>query len=537
MTNSPPSVMSPQLPPRDHNRYQRYYPRKSRCRAPTGKSSPLVIVVSSKLGGAREAASRAREIEHFPFIIRFGKFGMEQKTPPLLSRGLCLLSVMCVFARASQSIDLVGIPTGEVIAPCAVTKRRVETNSDGALLVSTLDTDKNLTSESLLAANQWSYPYKPTAWFWASPFLVYLRTREEDANVKQLCFRNVWGKVSKCAGYALRCKNPVRVGSILHGDNPTEEHLLTLVVELDIWSSRPLHAHLFQGSKALLSMATTCESCADLLPAVVINDTAEHTRYLLMQAVDESGNHRKTIWMDNEHNELISSENFGVVEPPEIYKIRLDGVPSKPVAELWNAERPQLHKLFAHGLRPLGTRYVLRGPIWGRYCNLSSERKLLEACRHDRCVDKNVTNLLSHKLSWENAVYPTVDPTETEAPKEPPKNVEIHWTTLDDGSWTTLDDGSLLETDEESDALDATATSEITPEPQAPSYSLTILILIMTSALFLTACVVAFFSLRLHRRSCFWRKRRPYLSHLRSAKLNDPQERSYAAVSTVTTRM
>lgn len=502
----------------------------------------LVIVVSSKLGGARE-------IEHSPFIIRFGKFGMGQKTPHLLSWGFCFLSVLCVAARASPSqwFDLVGIPPGEVIAPCAVAKRRVGTDSDGSLLVETLDSEKNLTSESLLAANQWSYPYKPTTWFWASPFLVYLRTREEDANVKQLCFRNVWGKVSKCAGYALRCKNPVRVGSILRrGDNPTEEHLLTLVVELDIWSARrPLHAHLFQGTKALLSMATTCEKCDDLLPAVAITDTAERTRtrYLLMQAVDESGHHRKTIWMDNQNNELISSENFGIVEPPEIYKIRLNGFQNKPVAELWSAERPQLHKLFSHGLRPLGTRYVLRGPIWGRYCNLSSERNLIEACRHDRCVDKdNINNLLSYNLSWENAVYP-MDPTETtEIPKESPKNIEIHWTTR-----TTLDDRSLhwtTFTDDESDNPEAPdspkSTAEITPEPQAPSYSLTILILLMTSALFLTACVVAFFSLRLHRRSCFWRKRRPYLSHLRSAKLNDPKEQqhhSYAAVSTVTTRM
>lgn len=526
----------------------------------------LAIVVSSKLGGARE-------IEHSSFIIRFGKFGMGQKTPHLLAWSLCLLSLLCVAARAADDadmVDLVGFPPGEPIAPCAVTKRRVGTNSNGELLVETLDTDKNLTSESLLAANQWSYPYKPKAWFWANPFLVYLRARDEDANVKQLCFRNVWGKVSKCAGYALRCKNPVRVGSILRWDKPTEEHLLTLVVELDIWNSRPLHAHLFQGTKALLSMATSCERCTDLLPAVAITDpAAEHarTRYLLMQAVDESGHHRKTIWMDNRNNELISSENFGIVEPPEIYKIRLTGLPNKPVSELWNAERPQLHKLFSHGLRPLGTRYALRGPIWGRYCNLTSERNLIEACRHDRCVDKNsINNLLSYNLSWENAVYPIMDPTKTtEPPKESPKNVEIHWTTEDDSRRTTVDDRRTTmddrrtteddrrsvhwttfgsETDRSFDHPDSLgvpkSTAEITPEPQTPGYSLTILILIMTSALFLTACVVAFFSLRLHRRSCFWRKRRPYLSHLRSAKLNDPQEqphRSYAAVSTVTTRM
>ena len=506
----------------------------------------LAIVVSSKLGGTRE-------IEHSPFIIRFGKFGMRQKTPYLLSWSLSLLSVLYVTAQADL-VDLVGFPPDEVIASYVVTKRRVGADSNGDLLVETFDTDKNLTSESLLAANQWSYPYKPKAWFWANPFLVYLRMRDKNANVKQLCFRNAWGKVSKCAGYALRCKNPVRVGSILRGDITSEEHLLTLVVELDVWSRRPLHAHLFQGTKALLSMATTCEKCADLLPAVAITDNAERTpmRYLLMQAVDESGHHRKTIWMDNWNNELISSENFGIVEPPEIYKIKLDGLPNKPVEELWGAERPQLHKLFSHGLRPLGTQYVLRGPTWERYCNLTSERNIIEACRHDRCVDKNsVNNLLNYNLSWENAVYQTIDPTETtENPKESPKNVEIRWTTLDDRRsvyWTTFGSEtgrSFVHLDALEDnttrIMSPKSNAEITPELQTPSYSLTILILIMTSALFLTACVVAFFSLRLHRRSCFWRKRRPYLSHLCSAKLNDPQEqqhRSYAAVSTVTTRM
>lgn len=527
----------------------------------------LVIAVSSQLGGARE-------IEHSSFIIRFGKFGMGQKTPHLLSWSLCFLSVLCA-ARALEWFDLVGIPPGEMVEPLAVTRMRVGTDSDGSLLVEALESDQNLTSESLLAANQWSYPYKPTAWFWANPFLVYLRTREEDANVKQLCFRNVWDKVSKCAGYALRCKNPVRVGSILRGDNTTEEetHLLTLIVELDLWSSRPLHVHLFQGTQALLSVATSCKKCADLLPVAVITDTARRARYLLMQAVDESGHHRKTIWMDNWNNELISSGNFGIAEPPEVYEIRLNELPNKPVTQMWGAERLQLHKLFSHGLRPLGTRYVLRGPSWGRYCNLSSERNLLEACRYDRCVDKeNVNNKLSYNLSWENAVYPikteTTETTETETettetPKGSPRNIEIYWTTLDDmddvgrslrttvddiddrtrSLRTTVDDtddgGNLHWTDPDtSDSPKSTA--EITPEPQAPSYSLTILILLMTSALLLTSCVVAFFSLRLHRRSCFWRKRRPYLSHLRSAKPNEPREQqrhSYAAVSTVTTRM
>lgn len=492
-------------------------------------------MVSSKLGGARE-------IEQSPFIIRFRKFAMGQKTPHLLSWNLCFLSVLCVAARASQWLDLVGIPPDEVVAPCAVPKRRVGTASDGSLLVEALDGDQNLTSESLLAANHWSYPYKPTTWFWTSPFLVYLRKVEEDANVKQLCFRDVWDKVSKCAGYALRCKNPVRIGSILRDDEPTEKHLLTLLVELDVWSARSLHAHLFQGTKALMSIAANCEKCVDLLPVAVITDAAERMRYLLVQAVDESGHHRRTIWMDNQNNEIVIGENFGFDEPPQIYEIRVNGLPNKPSAGLWGAERPQLHKLFAHGLRPLGTRYVLRGPIWGRYCNMSSERNLLEACRHDRCVDKDsVNNLLSYNLSWENAVYETTDPKETtETLKDSPKNIEINWTTVydsddmdDEGNihWTVLTDP---------DAPDSPrSTAEITPQPQAPSYSLTILILLMTSALFLTACVVAFFSLRLHRRSCFWRKRRPYLSHLRSAKLNDPQEQhhSYAAVSTVTTRM
>lgn len=473
---------------------------------------PHAIAVSSKLGGTLE-------IEHTPFILRFGNFGfMGQETPPLLSWSLCLLSVLCVCARASESIDLVGVPRGELIAPCAVTKRRVGISPSGALLVATLDTDRNLTAESLVAAHQWSYPYKPTTWFWSNPFLVYLRTREEDANVKELCFRNAWEELNKCASYALRCKSPVRLGSVVRR-TAKQEHLLTLLVELDRWSSRPLHAHLFQDTRALLSIATSCEGCVDLLPAVRINDAVERTDYLLMQAVDESGNHRKTIWMDSEHNEVISS---AVAEPPEIYEVKLEGVQSKPVTDMWNAERPQLHKLFAHGLRSLGSKYVLRGPIWARYCNLSSEHNLLESCKNDQCVDRSsVITLLKHNLSWENAIDTTED------------------------SMTTIENESLREneTDERDESVVVTvrvpkSTPEVTPEPQSPGYSLTLLILLMTSALLLTACVVAFFSLRLHRRSCFWRKRRPYLSHLRSAKLNDPQERhSYAAVSTVTTRM
>lgn len=318
---------------------------------------------------------------------------------------LCLLTTRI----ADTSAELVvGVSPDTLNAPPVV--RRIKIDETGVLHSWTVQNAQVTTESRLHARRTHKSDNLPTVWYWTAPYLVYLNTLESESYVKELCYETRSslmgnGYKMRCAQYALHCRGPTRLGAIVRDYEEEENQPLTLLVELDKTSPRPLHAHVFLGTNSTLSIATDCLQCSDLLPAMRLFDPVERNHYLLMQAVDRGGAHRKTIWVDSYHNEVMVSEGLGLLEP-EVFKIK-SGRPREH-SKIWTvSERPQLNTVFARGLRLIGDSIALRGPAWTRYCNITASRSLIDSCssRHDERVSQEVSELLDGQLSWETAVH------------------------------------------------------------------------------------------------------------------------------------
>lgn len=318
---------------------------------------------------------------------------------------LCLLTTR--IAETSAEL-VVGVSPDTLNAPPVV--RRIKIDETGVLHSWTVQNAQVTTESRLHARRTHKSDNLPTVWYWTAPYLVYLNTLESESYVKELCYETRSslmgnGYKMRCAQYALHCRGPTRLGAIVRDYEEEENQPLTLLVELDKTSPRPLHAHVFLGTNSTLSIATDCLQCSDLLPAMRLFDPVERNHYLLMQAVDRGGAHRKTIWVDSYHNEVMVSEGLGLLEP-EVFKIK-SGRPREH-SKIWTvSERPQLNTVFARGLRLIGDSIALRGPAWTRYCNITASRSLIDSCssRHDERVSQEVSELLDGQLSWETAVH------------------------------------------------------------------------------------------------------------------------------------
>ena len=318
---------------------------------------------------------------------------------------LCLLTTRI----ADTSAELVvGVSPDTLNTPLVV--RRIKIDETGVLHSWTVQNAQVTTESRLHARRTHNNDNLPTVWYWTAPYLVYLNNLESESYVKELCYETRSslmgnGYKMRCAQYALHCRGPTRLGAIVRDYEEEENQPLTLLVELDKTSPRPLHAHVFLGTNSTLSIATDCLQCSDLLPAMHLFDPVERNHYLLMQAIDRGGAHRKTIWVDSYHNEVMVSEGLGLLEP-EVFKIK-SGRPREH-SKIWTvSERPQLNTVFAKGLRLIGDSIALRGPAWTRYCNITASRSLIDSCssRHDERVSQEVSELLDGQLSWETAVH------------------------------------------------------------------------------------------------------------------------------------